>query len=524
MNTSTFKLLLGLTMIVGALREAHSQGTAFTYQGRLHLNGAPANGNYDLRFIPFSASDGGSQTGLILTNSATVVSDGLFTTPLDFQDLSFLRTNHWLEIAVRPAGNGVFVTLSPRQLITPVPQAIVSSQAVTALSLAEVSAYNSVPPGLGSSIGGGFGNTNRASLSVIGGGENNTMEDSHSFLGGGYYNVVAHNSAVLVGGEYNWVSGYLATLGGGYQNTNRSYASTLGGGYQNLIASSYATLGGGEQNIAGGDHSTISGGYANITSNFTATVPGGFANFASGQFSFAAGNRAQALHSGTFVWSDDAAEPFASTGGNQFCIRARGGVQLAPNTNIRFANTSSQKINLWGKEFGIGIQAGVQYSRTGGGFAWFQGGAHADDSYNPGEGGFRLMSLDGNGLFVNNTFVSLSDRNAKAGFAPVDTRAVLDKVAALPITRWHYTNAPSTTHLGPVAQDFHAAFGLGVDDKSIATVDADGIALAAIQGLNRKLNEENQRQDREIKVLERSLTELRQLVETLSQPINRDQP
>ena len=83
-----------------------------------------------------------------------------------------------------------------------------------------------------------------------------------------------------------------------------------------------------------------------------------------------------------------------------------------------------------------------------------------------------------------------SDRDLKAGFTPVDAREVLAKVAALPITRWHFTNDAATPHLGPVAQDFHAAFGLGADDKHIADVDEGGVALAAIQGLNAKVEGE----------------------------------
>jgi hypothetical protein len=89
---------------------------------------------------------------------------------------------------------------------------------------------------------------------------------------------------------------------------------------------------------------------------------------------------------------------------------------------------------------------------------------------------------------VNCTVLELtSDRAQKSGFAPVDRRAILDQVARLPITTWHYTNDPAVTHLGPVAQDFKAAFHLGTDDKHIATVDADGVALAAIQALNDKV-------------------------------------
>ena len=74
-----------------------------------------------------------------------------------------------------------------------------------------------------------------------------------------------------------------------------------------------------------------------------------------------------------------------------------------------------------------------------------------------------------------------SDRNAKENFTPVDAREVLNKVLALPVSRWNYKEDKTQQHLGPMAQDFRAAFGLGPNDTSIATVDADGVALAAIQ-------------------------------------------
>ena len=65
---------------------------------------------------------------------------------------------------------------------------------------------------------------------------------------------------------------------------------------------------------------------------------------------------------------------------------------------------------------------------------------------------------------------------------------MLAKVAALPIYTWRYkTETSGALHMGPVAQDFSAAFGLGDSDKRITTVDADGVALAAIQGLNAKV-------------------------------------
>ena len=85
---------------------------------------------------------------------------------------------------------------------------------------------------------------------------------------------------------------------------------------------------------------------------------------------------------------------------------------------------------------------------------------------------------------------------------------VLDKVAAMPISRWTYKNSDGSTHLGPMSQDFRAAFNLGADDTSIATVDADGVALAAIQGLNEVVKEK----DTEIQALKQRLERLEKLL------------
>src|SRR5207245_2032025 len=91
-----------------------------------------------------------------------------------------------------------------------------------------------------------------------------------------------------------------------------------------------------------------------------------------------------------------------------------------------------------------------------------------------------------------------SDRNVKENFGTVSSREVLDKVAALTISRWNFKGDRAAPHIGPMAQDFHAAFGLGEHDKHIATVAAAGVALAAIQALNQKLTGESQQKQTEI--------------------------
>src|ERR1035441_4428267 len=109
---------------------ARAQGTAFTYNGRLNANGSPANGSYDLLFTLYNAVTNGTMFGT-LTNTATAITNGLFTVPLDFGGV-FNGANYWLEIAARTNGNGTFITLSPRQPILPTPYAIYSANAGSA--------------------------------------------------------------------------------------------------------------------------------------------------------------------------------------------------------------------------------------------------------------------------------------------------------------------------------------------------------------------------------------------------------
>jgi hypothetical protein len=105
--------------------------------------------------------------------------------------------------------------------------------------------------------------------------------------------------------------------------------------------------------------------------------------------------------------------------------------------------------------------------------------------------GAPRLNVGGATLSNGGVWTNQSSRALKEGFATVDPLEVLRKVAALSITTWTYKGSAEGAHMGPVAEDFKAAFGLAGDGRTIGTVDADGVALAAIQGLNQKLEAEN---------------------------------
>jgi hypothetical protein len=309
--------------------------------------------------------------------------------------------------------------------------------------------YNNTASGNRATVGGGGDNTASATYSTVGGGSTNitsgyaatvgggmanTASGLGAFVGGGGWdgstvagNLASGNSSVIGGGLSNTAGGFAASVAGGFHNVVTATApyGAIGGGQNNTVSDDYATVGGGLNNTASGQDALVSGGAYNTASGFAATVAGGYGNIASGGFSFAAGADARAIHNGAFVWADQLAIAISSTVANQFLVRATGGISMTTNA----AGTT-----------GCSLTAG--------------------------------------------TWNCTSDRNAKANFAAVDNVAVLDALMTIPIQTWNFnTQDAGIQHMGPTAQDFYAAYGLGEGELTISTVDADGVALAAIQGL-----------------------------------------
>jgi len=360
-------------------------------------------------------------------------------------------------------------------------------------------------------IVGGVGNSiisNQRSAFIGGGARNEIrLDNQHAVIVGGRDNRIGTNTVIslVVGGGENVIGNNVdgGLMVGGFRNDilgspnpdRREIAPILLGGSDNEIGreSSWAVILGGDNNRIG-------------TNCASAITVGGTNNLVADNcgFSFAAGRRSRVNHFGAFVWADSQNASFASAGVNTFNIRAEGGVHLNGDTSQFFGSTTRQMLNLYGDGYGIGVQSSTLYQRSNYRFSWFLGGVHSNTQNDPGAGGLVLMTLTSGGLTVNGTFVSASDRNQKENIRPVDPREVLEKVAALPIAEWNFKTDTEARHVGPMAQDFRAAFGLGTDDKHIATVDADGVALAAIQGLNQRLNEK----DAEIQELKRVVAEL----------------
>jgi len=325
-------------------------------------------------------------------------------------------------------------------------------------------------------IGGGGFDSVSADFGVVAGGIANNSSGPGDFIGGGGFygslndsedysqgNYAAGADSVVVGGLNNVALTDFASVGGGLTNSAMAIGATVGGGSQNTAGGHFASDYPGS--IGNGYYATVGGGLSNNATASGATVAGGFQNTASGLYSFAAGQQANAANQGAFVWADSQNSSFTSTANDQFLIRSQGGVGI---------NTNSPK------SAALTVSGAIVASGT----------------------------VTANGVLLT------SDRNVKENFKPLDSQSVLAKVAALPITGWNYKdNDVGIRHVGPMAQDFHTAFGLdGADDTHISVVDETGVALAAIQGLNQKL----QQKDAEIQQLQQSVAELQALVKQLA--------
>ncbi|MGC8861209.1 MAG: tail fiber domain-containing protein [Armatimonadota bacterium] len=318
-------------------------------------------------------------------------------------------------------------------------------------------------------VGGGTGNSSSARTATIAGGLYNSANGIVSFVGGGEHNQANGNWSVVAGGaqnqasgEYAFIGGGLenmavsggpveqgATVGGGVRNWSRSMCTTVAGGLENESSGWFSAIGGGQANRADAGWSTVAGGSSNLASGVWSMIPGGELNAAEGDYSLAAGRKARAVGAGSFVWGDSTDDEVASTGPDQFVARASGGVWFYTSPDL---STGA-------------------YLATG-----------------------------------DSAWSTISDRAAKKNIVPVDPEDVLERLSKVPISTWSYRAQGATVrHIGPMAQDFYAAFGVGADDKHISTVDPDGVALAAIQALDRKLKEK----DAQIEGLQKQLDELR---------------
>lgn len=517
------------TLLTLALLAATSTAYAgpWTYQGTLNDGGKLANGTYDVRVTLLDKTKTTNVSSPITFYSVDVV-DGNFSVDVDFGiDLTSAAVMA-LKTEVQQGGSG-FVSLGEPTQFDPkaslagvcwdtlgnggtVPGDFIGTTDYRPLSLrannsSALRIFPSVELSSGRSI----------THNMVGGSSGNGVIEparGATIAGGGSVN--GADPDYTVGGS-NRIDDNYGTIGGGFDNqagtenataTDGAFA-TVGGGYKNLAAGSSSVVSGGKGNVASGTFSTISGGTSNDATGFRSVVSGGSSNCAGGDNSWVGGNSAKTRvgngvddgtcapssgdsdgDEGSFVWADrSSSADFVSSGANQFIVRAANGVgintsdigtgneltiqSLSSSADIRLVTASGKDVRM-------------TVSDTSGGLVYFT---------NPTPGSERIRVFGSSGgsasLSAGGTWTNASSRSYKENFTAVNGSDVLSRLVALPIMTWDYIGSAEGLHMGPVAEDFKESFGLAGDGKSISTVDADGIALAAIQGLNAKLETEN---------------------------------
>src|SRR5689334_16872809 len=429
-----------------ALASAPSFARTFNYHGTLNADGKPAEGRYDLVLTLYSARSGGSIIAGPMTVYGVPVHEGRFNTDVNIDNNTPVSHAAYLDVQVKEsAGSAPLTSLAGR---TP------------------VSVDDTACPGAWSLDG----NAGNPAGSILG-----TVDDNDVDM---YANSL-----------------HLMNLSAGSGGVTMAPAFTF-----------YA---------------------AGVSSTAVSYSDGTAPNAA---YSFAGGYNGGTSFEGSFVWGDSLGPAIFDTAPDQFIAEAHGGVGI--NTALSPVGGSlDAEVTIAPTDPGLDADLMLMENTTApyGGFDIF---AHADGyfgidgvinnggaiEYDPimyvnfiGSSGGAIMfngasasgaltvgtsGNNGNGAFLSGggTWTNASSRTFKEGFTAVDPLHVLAELVAMPVQTWFYKDAHDEgQHMGPVAEDFAATFGLGKDERHIATVDESGVAFAAIQGLNQKVESETAR-------------------------------
>jgi hypothetical protein len=274
------------------------------------------------------------------------------------------------------------------------------------------------------------------------------------------WSTLASGSYSTALGEHTTASGTASTAGGSNANATGNYALAVGlqalASGASSVALGAGTTASGASAVSIGANTTASGDYAvAIGQGLTASA------FGSVALGWAAST---STYVGSFVWGDNSTNsPLTATAGNQFNLRSSGGVRIFTNSAMTI---------------GVSIAPG------------------------------------------GNSWATISDRNRKQDFQAIDGESLLARLRQVPVSRWRYIGQEELPihHIGPMAQDFHAAFGLNPDSTTINMSDLDGVTLAGVEALVARtdgMRRDAEGQDARLTVVEAENGSLRAAVRTL---------
>ena len=303
------------------------------------------------------------------------------------------------------------------------------------------------------------------------------------------WNVTASGPQSFAANLNTLASGYAATAIG--TNTVASGNQTFAAGYGST-ASGPSDIALGASALASGGNSVALGFHANSAGNNSVAIgPNATTNY---PFAIALGSGAFASASGAMALGGTTASGTASTsmGSHANTVGMAGAFIYGDNsTTTTVTSPAANSFTVRAQHFWLGMTSSPTATA-----------------------GRLLETSTGAYLSTGGAWTNTSDVNKKHGFKTVDGDDILARVDAMPLSTWTYnTESDRVRHMGPTAQDFRKAFGLGDTDKAIATVDADGVSLAAVKALitrTKELRQENSELKAMVADLAQRLSQLEQ--------------
>ena len=549
----SIRILAVIALCAFATPAAADAPTLMNHQGLLtNTGGTPQVGTFTITFKIYDVPSGVNPALWTETRSITTDVNGKYNvllgeiTPLG--TTIFSGPDRYLGVAVSPDPE-----MTPRTRLATVPY----SNRVSTVDGASGGAITT-------KVSIGPGHTNSGTQSFVTG-QSNIVTGSYSSVGGGLLNQVDSDSSTCAGGRSNLVQGAASAVGGGTHHQVTGAFATIAGGQTNAALADWSSIGGGNLNEASGSLSTVCGGYRNTVTGDFGAILGGQLNNVTAPYGTALGVNATADDQFSFIWSDgtaagtDATQTFKVVATNGSVMRANSGSPASSGINdgagygveaysfngqalwahtdvsgataARFSNNGSGTGNVTvtvnnSNSTGIGLSVSTTSSDAA---QLLYNGNPLGASLKCFDAGFNnaMLVTAGGRVAIGNVsplhplhlasgahctaggiWTNASDRALKEHFKSIDREEILDRLANLPIQKWNYRNeGTEVTHIGATAQDFMAAFGLGDDDKSIGTLDADGVAMVAIQALNDKVKEIDELKS-ELADLQRQVREL----------------
>ncbi len=543
-------ILAALCLAFATQAPAQNANQRIVHQGHLEKSGAPVTTPQQFRVNLYASASGGAPVNAAPWEFASVnVDDGEYTLALDIHYSVVAHDQLWLEISVRPAGSsGAWATLTPRSAFTTLPQAQHAFTADSAEQLAPGSVgaaqivQTQVQRRVGGACSGGqvlqaIGIAGSATCVATAGGNVVQEVSTGSGVGGGGNSGTVWVDIAEAGitdnlliadsiGASDIADGAMGTaaLADGAVTTAKITVSQVqrrvdascpaGKAITRILVDGsvecgVTSLAGQAGNSVTGAGAAVLGGRSNTAAGANAIVLHGdgaqalgTASIAFGDDATASGNQSVASHTyGTASGNWSVAPSFSSCAGGHYSVALGYQPKIRPGSESGVTGDGCTSIPVSGANGDTGTflfngaSSNSSYTSTGddrfivraeGGF--FFGGSGAP-SVNIRSNSFLDTSTNAR-LTNGGNWNNASSRAFKQAFSAVDTRALLDRVLALPLGRWQYLNAAAEGwHLGPTAEDFFDAFGLGASAQHITTVDASGVALAAVQGLAARIEE-----------------------------------